>query len=653
LAKHNKKIVDSVPSIKVETSSTNTIVKSDNSYFKYLAIIILITAGVFSYAASCEIVNWDDEAYINLNKYIKDMSWEGIKNMFALDAFYGGNYHPLVAFTNGVEYSLFGQNAMTFHIGNVIIHLINVILVYIFIKKLSNLPAVALGVAALFAWHPMHVESVIWISERKDVLYSCFYLLAMIAYINFLDSKKAFYLVLGVIWFLLSLLSKSMAVTLPLVLILINWYKNKSFNLKSIMPILPYFALSLAFGLLALKSQEAQGYIADNGAVFTIIQKAMFVFYNIAFYVVKLFIPTHLCTLHPFPIPQEGSIPFIYYVSPLVVVGLGLLIFKHKRYKAELLFGLGFFIASIILVIQIIQVGSAVVAERYTYMSYIGLFYIIVYWLNELYDGKIASLVNFKKMVLPFSMIVLMVFAISSYLRTKVWENGITLWTDATEKYPETSHYGWYGLANALNNNKQSSEALVAYDKAIAINPAFASYYLNRSGAKSTLKDRNGAIADLDISIKLNPKQSQSLYNRGLYRTEINEWQKAINDFDAAIALDPNYLSAIFLRGLSKKNLNDFSGALQDYNRVLQIDPTYSNAYNNSANIFLLQKEYDKAIEIYNKSLSINPKDANAVTNKAVAYLQKGDKQNACIYFNQAAGMGNVEAANAVKNICK
>ncbi len=633
----------------IENTPIAAIAEVDKYKF-YIPLLLLATAVCYSFSLKCGFVNWDDEAYISLNKYIRDISWDGIKAMFALDAFYGGNYHPLVALTNAIEFALFGENALVFHAVNVLFHVANTYLVFVFINKLCNLKWVAFAVAALFALHPMHVESVIWISERKDVLYSFFYLLALIQYVNYINKKSIAALVFGLVFFLLSLLSKSMAVTLPLVLLCVHWYKSQQIDLKKIIPTLPYFALAFAFGMLTLQSQAAQGYIAENGAIFNLVHRLLFVFYNFSFYIIKLFLPIHLCTLHPFPIPKDGAIPYYFYLAPLVFFALLQFIFKAKKYKPELLFGVGFFIASIIIVVQIIQVGSAVVAERYTYIPYIGLFYIIAFWAYNLKENNTHAI---SKHINKIGIVILVLFGVLSFIRTMAWENGITLWKDSTEKYPESSHYAWYGLANALNADKQYAEALDAYNKAIGINPAFSSYYLNRSGTKSSLNDKIGAIKDLDQCVLINPKQKEGFYNRGLYLTELNKYAEAIPDFDKAIALDPNYTSSIFLRGLSKKNINDLNGAIADYATVIKLDPNYFNAYNNTGNIYLLQQRFDDALSMYNKGLSINPKDANTVCNKAVAYLNKGDKANACIYFNQAAGLGSKEAQMAIANVCK
>lgn len=577
-----------------------------------------------------------------------------------------------MALSNAFEIAFFGDKPGVFHTGNLLLHVANTFLTYIFIKKLSNdNTTVALWVAALFGLHPLHVESVAWISERKDVLYAFFYLLALIQYLNFKKSKNILNYILLVVFFLLSLLSKSMAVTLPIALIAIDYYLDTAdggkFQVKSLMNKALLFAMSIVFGLLALKSQAAQGYIAEYDNVYNVGHKILFFFYNIGYYLIAAFLPIKMASLHPFPIPRDGSLPIPFYLAPIIVAAAAYILWKSKHYRRLYIFGLLFLFGTLSVVLQVIQIGSAVVAERYTYIPLLGIFFIVATLLYDGFQGKIAALKSIQVHIPKLMMAIIALCAVASFFRLEVWRDGEALWRDNTTKYPESNHYGYYGLANAISakgtkameakdtilGQKLYYESLEAFNKAIEINPGFSSYYLNRSGTLSAVGKKEEAIKDLDICVRLNNKSSQGYYNRGLYKTDKNEFASAIKDFDSSLSIVPNYTQALFLRALSKKNVGDINGAIADYKAVLAVDPNFPNTHNNMANIYTLLKDYDNAIVYYDLGLKLNPADGNAMHNKAAAYYNKGDVQNACIFFNQAAKLGNPQAIDAIAHICK
>jgi protein O-mannosyl-transferase len=374
--------------------------------------------------------------------------------------------------------------------------------------------------------------------------------------------------------------------------------------------------------------------------------------YNIAFYIVKL-IPFHLSALHPFPIPQDGMLPNIFYAAPILLALITWMVFKSKQYKHLYLFGFAFFIASISIVLQAVQVGSAVVAERYTYVPYVGLFFIISTIVYDAYCGKNNFLTSLQSKIPAIMLGIFAILAIISFIRLDIWKDGETMWQDTTSKYPETNHYAYYGLGNALNTKKDYPASLEAYNKAIAINPGFSSYFLMRSGAYSGLNKMPEAIADLNKCISLDKKSIQAYYNRGLYRTNMNDYAPAVKDFDTALTIDPLNTQCWFLRGLSKKNTGDLQGALLDYNKVIQLDSKFPNLYNNLANVYTSLQQYDNAINYYKQAIQQNPQDNMAIMNMAVTYLNKGDKTSACNYLKQAASMGNANAGTALKEICK
>ena len=437
-------------------------------------------------------------------------------------------------------------------------------------------------VALFFAIHPMHVESVAWISERKDVLYSFFYIGSLIAYINYLKkSKKTKYLLYSLSLFIFSLLSKSMAVTLPLVLILIDYYYKRKFKNKVIVEKIPFFVLSILFGIIAILSQKASG-ATDISPLFSLLDKVFIAGYAIMFYIVKMFVPFKLSALHYYPIKVNGVLPVEYYIAFVVIMLVILLVYrmnKSNNFRKVLIFGMLFFLITIFLVLQIIPIGNVITAERYTYIPYIGLFFIIGQSYCYLVDSK-----NFGKKMKPFLVILLIgytvFFSITTFNRNKVWKNGIVLFSDVIENYPFICHAYWArGIAKYNNNDFKGS--IDDYDKSIELNHSYLKAYNNRGGVKFILQDYKGAIKDFNKVIKLRPDYSAAYYNRGLAEFGLLRYNEAMKGFDKSIKLKPDYSEAYYNRGLVQGIFKNDSKAVADFNKAIKLNPDYTDAYFN------------------------------------------------------------------------
>ena len=339
------------------------------------AAVIIFTALLYCKALNNGFVYNDDGVYILENPFLRDFSVKGIIAIFS--KFYNANYHPLTTVTNLFEYRFFGLNPLPYHFTNVLFHLLNTWLVFSLTERLSGKRVTALIVCILFAIHPLHVESVAWLAERKDVLYASFYLLSLLAYLKYLSSrfnKKQY--VFTLFLFLASLLSKSAAVTLPVLLIAIDIYKGRKLNAKSLTEKIPFILLSLLFGALTIMSQKTGSGINDLSSSFGFLSRVFLFTFRIAFYIIESVIPFRLCAMHCLPDDTVNVLPFYYYISLPFLLMVTWLIAKKYTNKKEVIFGVAFFLISISVMLQIINVGVAITAERYTYIPYIGLFYI-------------------------------------------------------------------------------------------------------------------------------------------------------------------------------------------------------------------------------------------------------------------------------------
>jgi len=605
--------------------------------------ILAATAIIYSRALFNGFASLDDDDYLFDNPYIKNFTFEAFKTIFT--SFHLGNYHPLTTLTFWFEIHWYGANPLPFHILNVLLHLINTFLVYQLVKKLSEQEITSLFTAALFALHPLHVESVAWISERKDVMYSMFYLSALLIYLQYLtNGHKSKHYLLCLLLFVCSLLSKSAAVTLPVLLIAIDLYKRRKPDTKMWLEKIPFLLLSVLFGIIALLSQ--QGALKDVALEYSFFNRIFLFTYGVMFYVVKLIVPFHLSAMHFYPVTHGGMLPWYCYASLPVLGFLAWLTVRKTSLRRETLFGTGFFLITISVMLQIISVGNAITAERYTYISYIGLFYIAGQWMSALKKESV------KRTALFISGIFIIAMAILTWNRIPVWKNGNTLFTDMIKKYPD-SYLAYWMRGNYKNDVKDYQGALQDYNKTLQLHPNFAECLTNRGNIFNELKDYKAALQDLDRSIALDTTVAESFNNRGIAHNGLGDTASALKDYNKAIQLDPELQNAYDNRGVLKAIMGDLTGALTDVNKALIIDPKDGETFSNRANIKAMMKDFKGSFDDYSIALQYNPKDNIVLFNRGLTRLNLNDTAGACDDWHRAANLGNQAAGDVITNYCK
>ncbi len=608
--KNIKKITIDKPKSK---AITEPLVKSNKKKYLLLSLILLLTVLAYSNSINNQFVTYDDDQYIQKNEVIKSLSTKNISEMFS--TFYFSNYHPLTTLSYAIDYHFaFNKttntiNPVRFHVINLLFHLLNILLVfeliYLLVKKV-NLAAIA---ALLFAIHPMHVESVSWISERKDVLYTFFFLLSAVTYLYYLKKERKFkFIIYCFICFCLSLLSKSMAVTLPVLFLLFDYYENHKLTLKNIIEKIPFFVLSFVFGILAIKSQESS--VSNLAYTFSLVNQFFLIIYGVVFYIFKFFVPFNLSALHAYPELSGGALPYYYYLSLIVVlVILTFIIFISFKLKKEIIFGLLFFLITISVVLQLIPVGQAIVAERYTYVPYIGLIFIIIVVYNFIKENNIQLFQKIKPYLIGILTVYLLTFSYLTWSRNQVWKNSTSLWSDVINKNPK-HYYGYYGLGNAYYLKDQYDEALKNYNTSIVFYPKFADCYYSRGTAKYKQNNYKGAIEDFTIAIQLNPKYQEAYSNRGTAKLQLQDFLSAKQDFDKAIEINPKDATEYYNRGNVEYYMQKDSLALNDLNLAIQLKPIYPDAYVNRGLVYYYMKNINAACNDWNYALQLGHKDA-------------------------------------------
>ncbi|NTW33921.1 MAG: tetratricopeptide repeat protein [Bacteroidetes bacterium] len=643
-----------------------------------LLAVLLLTAFIYSKALYNGFTNFDDDYYILKNPFLKDFNWQGIKAIFT--SFYCGNYHPFTTLTYLFEYSWFGLNPLPYHLLNVLLHLLNTLLVFKFTEKLSSKKTTALVVSLLFALHPMHVESVAWISERKDVLYAFFYLLSLFAYLRYLESGyKAKQYMAALMFFVASLLSKSAAVTLPVIIFAIDIYKGRKINTKLVLEKIPFFLLSLIFGIVTLLSQATMGAIYNSMQSYGFINKIFLFTSAVSFYIIKMIAPFNLSAMHYFPNLNNGALPWQYYASLPFLLIVTWLLLRITSFRKEIIFGTIFFLIAISVMLQIVSVGSALVSERYTYISYIGFFYIAGQWISG--TGK-----KQRKIVIGLFSLYMIIFSVQTWNRIDVWKDGNVLFTDVIKKYPDAFHaylmrgnykHGTDDIEGAMEDytkaiqlNPQYADtyynrgvgydrvgniklAMQDYNKAILLNPEYSDAYYNRGVAYDGLGDMKSAISDYNKVILLKPNSADTYNNRGWAYYRSGDFKSAMLDYNKAISLNPQFAEAFNNRGWACYEAGDMKSALLDYNKAILLNPEFVLTYNNRAALKTKIGDFKGAIEDLNCLLKLNPDDGGIYFNRGTLRLNMNDISGACDDWKNAAKMGNEAAAKMLTQYCR
>jgi len=547
-------------------------INKKNTLFKTISITVILIATVFSYSNifghGFQAI-WGDDLYL-LNNRIQEFSFKNLGSYFW--SFHAGNYHPLTSLSFAVNFQIFGLNPTAFHIQNLILHLVNTVLIFILINKISNKTEIAIVVALFFGIHPMHVESVTWISGRKDLIYSLFFLISLIYYHKYLTSDlRRKYLNISLLMFLLSLLGKSMAMTLPLVLLLMDYFTARKISKKEIIEKVPFFILSIIVGIVALIGRNSVEAITVTEQ-FSIIDRFFLISFGILSYIVMVFYPFRefgQSAMHFYPEKVNGIFPLEYYIAPAIILVLLILIFILKRYRRDLIFGFLFFLLTISVVTQIIPTSNSIIAERYTYIPYIGLFFIIAYIYNQL-----ANKWKFKSVVKPVLILILLamgvVFAGKTWNRNRVWKDSVKLFGNVARRYPDNPE-GYFKKGLARYNEDDVRGAVIDYNFAANIDRSFPDTYFWRGIARFDLALPEPAISDLSHAIELEPENYKAYLERGRIKFSEADYTGAFNDFQAVTHLNPKNGEAYYYSGLCRQQLDDNNGACSDWKKSLSL----------------------------------------------------------------------------------
>jgi tetratricopeptide (TPR) repeat protein len=603
--------------------------------------ILFLTFAAYLPCLNNGFTNWDDPLFVLrnpllLNPNVVDVVTTPVAN----------NYHPVTIWSLALNYKISGLDPRSYHWLNLLLHLANTGLVFLFVRRLSRDRFWTTVVTSLFfGIHPMHVESVAWIAERKDVAYTFFYLLGLIAYLRYLDRMKWAWLGGTLLAFALSVASKPSAVVLPLTLLAIDFYRRRPIRVRVFLEKVPFFAISLAAGILTIHAQEVTGAI-DTQHWGPSLQKVVFACHGITMYAVKLFWPVHLSAIYPYPGPAEGLGWQFYLAFGLVAIGLPAILYLCRRNR-PVLFGIAFFFVNIALVLQVFTVGQAIMADRYTYLPYVGLFLALAWWLDE--GPAAGSAGRAWRTLLAGTFLFLAPFSVvQTWKRCEVWKNSETLWNDTITKYPHRIVYAYYNRGYYYYQDARRFDAALAdFDRAIAIDPKAANVWLIKGNLLADLGRTDSAMVCFDHALRLRADLDLAWSNRSAVKLRMGDVSGALSDAERAIALNPILREAHCNLALTYARMGEYEKSIAASRRAIALDPRHPDNYAQYASIGVAlegMKRYAEAITALDEAIRLVPHRDSKVGSyylfRSYAKLALGDRTGALQDANEALRLG-------------
>lgn len=511
-----------------------------NSWWLAVGLAALVAA-TYSRAGGLEFVNFDDGRYVYLNDHVKS-GLTGDNIFWAFKAFVLGLWHPLTLLSYMLDVQLFGVNPHTLHLVNVAIHAVNTLLLFLFLKSATGFPLRSAVVAALFGVHPLHVESVAWIAERKDVLSTCFWFLAMNAWVWYARCPGTRrYLVVAAI-FVCGLLSKPMVMTLPAVLFLMDFWPLYRVNpaaltISSLRSILwekvPLLFLSLASLVVTLLSQDKSGALGSL-QVLPVSERLGNALLSAGLYLVKMIWPLDLSVMYPHPALTPAGMPWAEVTaSGLLLTIITLLVLRQWRLRPYLAIGWAWYLITVFPVLGVVQVGLQGMADRYTYVPLIGLMFALVWLAADLLSPHIRRI-----WIAGPTLLLLLGLSFLSFRQIEVWHDSFTLFEHAlavtTDNAPAMRNLG-----TAWQDAQRPDKAIPLLEESVRLLPLDAHTWMNLGISYMTAGRGEEALESFEKAARMRPDDGYILYNLALALALQQRWEELQKTRERLAAVSP------------------------------------------------------------------------------------------------------------------
>jgi len=635
--------------------------------------LALLTFAAFIRVLRADFIMLDDDQYVVHNLHVHaGLNSETLR--WAFSAFRAGTWQPLVWLSYALDYQLWELNPGGYHLTNLLLHVLSVIALYFTFLRMTNSKYRSAFVAALFAVHPLRVESVAWVAERKDVLSTLFWVLTMWAYTYYVKRPGASSYVTVFLLLALGLMAKPMLVTLPLVFLLLDyWPLARAYDVDAVafggmrsairgssrlasllLEKVPFFVLIIASSVIAYIAQKEGGAVSslERLPLSMRISNALVSYVK---YIWMMFWPTRLGVLYPHP---RGSLPVWFAIlSGLFLVIISVLAFRAWRRKPWLSVGWAWYMVTLLPVIGIVQIGPHGLADRFTYIPHIGIYVILAWGIPDLLRGKTTCLGSRSSPVLvAAACAVISAFAVTTYVQTGYWRSSVPLFkrtVEVTRRNPiilnnlgsvliqegrlkEAERVLLRALEIGRGARVENNLGVIAekkgdlakaekmYRQAIDLQPTYPDAYFNLGNVLSKRKRFEEALGYYIKATRLNPESSDAAFSLGLCLSRLGRKSDAVHYYERALRLNKRHIPAHKRLAEILEEQGKIGEAVLHYRQVLALDPNDAETHNNLGRLLGQTGKLDEEIEHYRKALRIKPNLAEAHGNLAVALYFKG-----------------------------
>ena len=605
-------------------------------------ISLLLAVSVFAVfwpALKGEFINYDDPAYVSSNIDVQHgFTLESVK--WAFTTGHASNWHPLTWLSHTLDYSLYGDHPWGHHLTNLIFHATNAILLFLLLNAMTGAMWRSAVVAVLFALHPLRVESVAWISERKDVLSTFFFMLTLWTYLRYVQRKtlnpqlSTINYTLSLLFFTLGLLSKPMLVTLPCVLLLLDlWPLNrlKLFTLHSslstVFEKIPFLLLALASSVITFLVQRKGGAVSalDSLSISARFENAFVAYIR---YLAKTFWPAKLSVLYPHP----GHWPMWQVIGAIIIL---LLITAaavwRLRQQPYIFVGWFWFVGILIPAIGIIQVGIQSMADRYSYVPIIGVFIIAVWGLADILTPKPWG----KKFLTGIAAVAVIICCILTPIQVSYWHDSESIFLHAVA-VTDKNYLAYNNLGFFFSNKGKIKEAIEFYKESLKIEPNYEDALNNMGYALAALGQYQEAIPYYIKALTKNKKLTEAHNNLGNALSNVGQLDAAIHEYEIALEENPKHADAHNNYGIALAMKGRIDEAIKHFQLAVQYKENYSSAHSNLGNAYAATGKFDDAIREYQLCLQGNPDDAQAHNNLANVLAQQNKPDEAIAHYRTA-----------------
>ncbi len=635
----------------------------NNMFFKIrydiLVCLFLVAATIAVYwqIGNHTFVNYDADKYVTDNQHVQaGLTSESIT--WAFTSTHASNWHPLTWLSHMVDCQFYGLNPKGHHLTNVLFHILNSILLFLIFRRMTGDLWKSAFVAALFAIHPLHVESVAWVAERKDVLSTFFWMLTMGSYVWYVEHPGTSRYLMVFLFFILGLMAKPMLVTLPFVLLLLDYWPlgrfkfrrsertirnstEKSHNLHLIWEKMPLLAFAAASSVVTFLVQQSGGAVRSFD-VLPLTVRISNALVSYVSYLIKMIWPLNLAVLYPYYgiltwWKIAGAFFFIVLISFIVI--------KTVRRYPYLTIGWLWYLGTLVPVIGLVQVGSQSMADRYTYVPLIGIFIIIAWGVSDL-----AARWRYRKEGLAaVSAILLSILTVITWFQVRHWNNSITLFTHAIN-VTENNWIAHHNLGSALFEDGRTAEAINHYNEALKINPVYAEPHYNLGNVLAGQGKLDEAVSHYHEALRINPDHTEAHNNLGNALVKQKRFAEALDHYSEALRINPDFIKAHYNLGATFAEQGKAAEAIDHFTSALKINPDYVEAHNNLGNVLAKQGRVAEAIDHYSEALRINHDNAKVHNNLGSALVEQERTVEAIDHFTSALKI-NPDYAEAHYNL--